>query len=339
MNIAICVIAKDEEDAIGNLIEQISAQTIFNVARITEILVIANGCNDRTVEIAQSTFSNIKWPDGVNIFVHDLNEAGKARSWNLAVHNIISNSANIVIFVDADIELASDYVFENLLAELALNEDAVAISGWPIKNISRKDRKSLLDKFSLKVSSQTQYSHSINGSLYAAKMSCLRSIWMPVPIPGEDGMLSAMIKTNGFTRPPCQTLICCSKSPTHFFEAHTVDGFFRHEQRMVVGTTINGWIFEYFWKAQHSSHIGETVRELNEFRPNWVNDLVAHKVAKKRWVLPMRLLTWRLHNLRDVSPREAVGRAPFSIIATLLNVWPCIRANQTLRKRAAANFW
>ena len=339
MNLSICIIAKDEEDSIGSVIQQISRQTILRSASAAEILVISNGCTDRTTEYAREAFSNAYWPVCVETRVHDLVEAGKARSWNEAVHNLISKASQIALFVDADVELRENSVLEDLVDELEKNEDAVAISGWPLKGIARKDRKSVVDKFSLKISSQTQYPHSINGSLYAAKVTSLRKIWLPVPIPGEDGMLSAMIKTEGFTHPPRENLICRAPKPTHFYEAHSVQGFFRHEQRMVIGTTINGWIFEHFWAGQHTRHVGETVRELNQLRPDWVNELVSRKVGNRKWILPMRLLTWRLSNLRDVSPWKAIGRAPFSIGATLLNIWPCIRANRTLRRQSAANYW
>lgn len=339
MELSICVIAKDEETCIGSLIEQISHQTIFESISTAEILVICNGCTDRTVEFARRTFSNIRWPEIVTARVHDVSEAGKARSWNLAVHNIISETSEIAIFLDADIELASESVLADLINELEGNEDAVAITGWPLKAISRKNRKSILDRFSLTISSQTQYPNSINGSLYAAKLPSLRKIWLPVPIPGEDGMLSAMIKTGGFTHPPQQNLICRARTATHFYEAHTIFGFFRHEQRMVIGTMINGWIFERFWEGQHTGHVGGTVRRLNETKPNWVNELVAENVKGRQWTIPARLLTWRLDNLRNVRLKTAILRAPFSVSATILNIWPCVQANRRLKEMAVANYW
>lgn len=339
MDVSICIIAKDEESCIRSLIKQIAHQTILNSIGTAEILVICNGCSDRTAQFARLAFSNIPWPEIVKTHVHDVTEAGKARSWNLAVHNVISEMSDIAIFLDADIELASETVFADLIDELEENGDAVAISGWPLKAISRKIRKSILDRFSLTISSQTQYPNSINGSLYAANLSSLRKIWLPVPIPGEDGMLSAMIKTGGFTHPPQQNLICRVRTATHFYEAHTVFGFFRHEQRMVIGTMINGWIFERFWKGRHIGHVGDTVRQLNETRPNWVNELVAENVKDRRWIIPMRLLTWRLDNLRNLRLRKAILRVPFSISATILNIWPCVQANRRLKEMAVANYW
>ena len=339
MNISICIIAKDEARSIGDLINQIHQQTVFSGVKAAELLIICNGCTDGTAEVAGETFSKLDWPANVKTAVHEFTEAGKARSWNEAVHNIISVDAEIAFFVDADVELIDTSVLRELLAELQKDNEAVAISGWPLKDIARKDKKTFIDSFSLKISAQTQYTHSINGSLYAAEMQCLKPIWLPVPIPGEDGMLSAMVQTKGFTTAPQKNLIIRAKRPTHYYEAHTIEGFFRHEQRMVIGTTINGWLFEHFWEGNHSSHVGEMVRELNNAKPGWISEIVAGKVGDRRWVLPRRLLTWRLNNLRAISLGEAMVRSPFSLGATLLNIYPCMMANRTLKKQAAASFW
>ena len=339
MSFSICIIAKDEENTIGHLIEQLSLQTLVRDADRIEILVVSNGCTDRTAESARNAFSAAKWPDRVTTTVHEEALAGKARTWNLAVHHLMSKEAQIALFLDADIELADESVLDDLVDELRSNKEAVAVSGWPLKDIARNERKSFIDKFSLRVSSQTQYSRAINGSLYAAELHTLRKNWLPVPIPGEDGMLSALIKTEGFTQPANQALICRARQPTHFYEAHTVSGFFLHEQRMLLGTTINGWIFESFWKGRHTVHVGELVRSLNEMTPNWVSDLVAQNVGTGKWVLPRRLLFWRLDNLRNVSLKRAVLRAPFSLGATMLNIWPCIQANARLRKQSATSYW
>lgn len=339
MKISICIIAKDEAACIGNLINQVHRQTVLTDVRAAEVLVICNGCTDDTAEVAGEAFSNLDWGSIVKTFVYEFKEAGKARSWNEVVHNIISDDTDIAIFVDADIELFDQFVLSDLLTQLEYNKGAVAVSGWPIKDIARKDRKTAIDQFSLKVSSQTQYEHSINGSLYAAEMRCLKPIWLPVPIPGEDGMLSAVIKTRGFTSAPDQNLIIRAKRPTHYYEAHTIGGFFRHEQRMVIGTTINGWLFERFWERSHSQHIGEMVRALNNERPDWVGEIIAEKVRGRWWILPKRLLTWRLYNLQAIGWKEAARRAPFSIGATIINILPCIMANRVLKKRTAASYW
>ena len=339
MPYALCIIAKDEEATIGRLIEQIAQQTLLNSQHDTHIIVVSNACTDRTAEVAYEAFTKTIWPSHVTTCVCDTPEGGKARSWNLAVHELIDPSADVVIFLDADIEIADKEVLADLADELERNEKLVAVSGWPLKDLVKKDSKSLIDRFSLRVSSQTSFPHSINGSLYAVRMSELQRIWLPIPIPGEDGMLSAMLHTEGFSRPADIERVSRLARPTHFFEAHTVAGFFQHEQRMAVGTTVNGWLCEHFWDGNHKEHVGKLVRDRNMHDPDWVNEIISMNVGSRFWALPIRLLTWRLKNLREVGFGRMLLRAPLSIAATMLNIWPCVLANRTLKKHAAASYW
>lgn len=339
MHYAICIIAKDEAANIGQLISQLPMQTLLFQGAPVMIAVVCNGCTDDTAQVARAAIVGTEWQDGVEAQVYEFREPGKARTWNLAVHEIFDAKADIAIFIDADIELADGAVLLELVNELRGNEGAVAVSGWPVKDIARNGKKSLLDRFSLKVSAQNSFPHSINGSLYAANMEEIRRIWLPSPLPGEDGMLSAMILTEGFSRREQLERIRRVPRPTHYFEAHTIAGFFRHEQRMAIGTTINGWLCEHFWSGQHTNHVGELVRQRNSETPNWVDRLVARNVGQKFWALPSRLLTWRLYNLRNLGVAEFLARAPFSLAATILNIWPCILANRTLKRRASSSYW
>lgn len=337
--VAICIIARNEADAIGGLIDQLAAQSLVAGEAVSRILVVSNGSSDATAARATSALARA-FADGGPIWsVHDTPVGGKARSWNLAVHELLGSDLDIAIFLDADIELAGTRVLTELVSRLAGDPALLAMSGFPLKHIARKKHKSLVDLFSLRVSSQTPAPHVINGSLYAARMSELRKIWLPVPTPGEDGALSAMIHTSGFTHAPRFETIARMPHPTHYFEAHSIAGFFVHEQRMTLGTTINGWIFEHLWAGEHSTHVGECIRAWNEDDPDWIDRIIAREVAGKWWALPPRMLSWRLHNLRGVGLRKAVTRVPFSLAATLLNLGPCFVANRLIKRRGAAGHW
>ena len=339
MDFAICIIAKDEQNTISDLIAQLSRQTLLRQERFGKLYVVCNGCSDRTAKTARDAIAKVDFPPQIATQVDDYAEGGKARFWNVAVHQIIDQEAKIAIFIDADVELMDDGVLQDLVEELERQDRAVAISGWPVKDIEKKKRKSTLDRFSLQVSSKTTFEHAINGSLYAAYVRELRRIWLPVPIPGEDGMLTAMIHTHGFSQAAQVERVTRMTRPTHYFEAHSVSGFFQHERRMAVGTAINGWLCEHFWSRRNKLHVGNSIRELNERNPRWVDELVRKNVGQKLWALPTRLLVWRLYNLRGIGILAFCGRLPFSVAATVLNLVPCILANRTLRQRAAATYW
>lgn len=337
---SICVIARNEAAVVERLASQLASQTLFTTPNRFQIVVVANGCTDDTASAADTAFrAAFKRHAKTALLIHETPLGGKARSWNLAVHELLDAEADIAIFVDADIELVDDRVLEEMAAQLASAPALVAVSGQPVKDIAKKPRKSLVDRFSLIVSEQSVTSHAINGSLYAARMAELRKIWLPVPTPGEDGLLSAMIHTDGFSRLPNHGLVAQVPRPTHYFEAHSISGFFRHETRMTVGTIINGWICEYLWGGVHSEHVGEFIRERNERDPQWVARLIESRVAGKYWVLPPRMLTWRFHNLRGVGLGALLVRLPFSVAASLLGLWPGLRANRILKRQHAADYW
>lgn len=337
--ISICIIARNEAATIGALVRQLAAQTIFSGFDDVDLLVVSNGSDDGTAASAERAIALSFGDRALRARVHDTPLGGKARSWNLAVHDLLDPDREIVVFLDADISLAHDRVLGDLVSRLLQDQQLLAVSGYPLKDTSRKANKTLVDRFSLKISSQTPAPHAINGSLYAARMSELLKIWLPVPTPGEDGALTAMIHTDGFSSPPRPDFVARMTEPTHYFEAHSVSGFFQHERRMTVGTTINGWIFEHLWAGNHDRHVGTIIRAWNEDDPRWIDRLVAQKTAGRIWALPPRMLSWRLHNLKGAGFRKAIARAPFSVAATLLNLWPCVQANRMIKRQGAAGYW
>ena len=337
MLVSLCIIAMNERDSMSGLIRSVASQTVISEDIELEFVIITNGCTDDTAEVAQTALEEHFSATGVRLCVHDTPDAGKARSWNLAVHSVCDSASDILVFMDADIELVDSDVLCELILKLTSDKRLSAVSGWPVKDIDKKARKTFIDRFSLKISAQTPAPNSINGSLYAGWATELRKVWLPVPTPGEDGFLSAMLHTEGFTQPAQLERIQRLERPTHYFEAHSISGFFHHERRMTIGTTINGWLCEKFWAEKHSRHVGRTIRDSNKNDPQWVNNIVASNVAGKAWALPSRLLTWRLYNLCSVGFTKAVGRAPFSILATLLNIWPCV--NRALKRRGSAGIW
>lgn len=339
MKIAICIIARNEAGTIGALMAQLGAQTLLARSHRFQLVVVANACADITAIAAREAMQTQLSGLPVEGLIHETPLGGKARSWNLAVHELIAPDAEIGLFLDADIELTDTDVLADLLERLTSEPALLAVSGHPVKDIVKKPKKTPVDRFSLIISRQSPTPHAINGSLYAARMNVLRRIWLPVPTPGEDGLLSAMIHTDGFSRPARTGIIAQISRPTHYFEAHSILGYFRHETRMIVGTVVNGWLCEFLWAGGYKENASPLVRDRNEQDPGWVGRLVQSRAAGRRWVLPPRMLTWRLHNLRGIGAARMLMRAPFSIAATILNLWPAYQANKRLKRCDAADFW
>ena len=347
MNIlTIGILAHNEEEVIDSTISSLFGQSIFDasVARslgIDQISVIVapNGCSDNTAEVAAAALKREVRPL-TQATVQVLKEPGKSRSWNTLVHELAPAETRFFVFLDADIEIGSPTVVEQLLKGLQDWPETLITTSEPVKRFIRPRRLSLQQAFSRRASAQASSPHAIAGSLYCARAEVLRQIWLPVATPGEDGFLCAVVKTDGFTRPPIEDTVRRVPGTCHFYVPDEgLSGFIRHESRLLVGSSVNIFMFEYFWEQKRSTHVGPWIAEQNRLRPDWVDQLVADRTRGRRWRLPTNLLFMRLHPLRDRPLREAILRAPVALAATLISIVPNIRANRILAGRRATRFW
>lgn len=337
-NVAIIVFAKDEEANIGGMIDAIADQTIFTRLDVAmSVYVVANGCSDRTAEFARAAASRSLESIGAKTTVFDWTRPGKSRSWNRVIHDEIPAEVDFIFALDADIEFVDNNVLESLFAHLQANQEMQVVSGYPAKDIERKIRPNLIDRLSMSISRQTRHSGVINGSLYLAKASCLREIWLPDDTPGEDGFLNAMVKTCGFSHPPRSERVGQLATPTHYFEGHSPANFFAHERRIIVGTMINRWIFEYLNDLQLTEPAGPQIADWNSEQPDWVNRLIEKKIGRK-WLISRDILLDRLRAKSGVSVSYVLS-LPVRCIAAILTVPPAITANRTLKARGAASTW
>jgi glycosyltransferase involved in cell wall biosynthesis len=338
LSVAICILAKDEEQTIGAALSQLARQRfVTSGGESIAVHVVANGCTDGTVGVAEQNASHLR-EQGVSVHVHDLHPGGKSRAWNYAVHNLTGSAVRFFIFIDADITFVDDHVLDELIRELQAHPAMAVCSGHPVKDISAKTRKSILDRFSLAVSRESRSVDAINGSLYAARAEVLREIWLPDQTPGEDGFLNAMVTTLGFTRPPDPTLVRTTERATHYFKAHNPFQFVSHERRMIVGTTINCWIFEHLWALNAQQPVGALIRDWNSADPQWVDRLVRDRAAKHAWLVSNSVLLGRVR--RDGrSALRYLAYLPVGLAAALLTIPPAVLANRRLKEIGAARTW
>lgn len=339
VRIAVCILARNEARTIAALLQQLARQTLLrrNSAEVV-VHVVANGCTDDTAARATAAAPVL---EGTNtgLVVHDLAEGGKSRSWNKAVHELIAPDADFLLFLDSDIVFADDLVLEETLKTLTDAPAAQACSGYPVKDISLKDRKGLVDYFSLLVSKQSRYDGAINGSLYIVRSPALRELWLPDQTPTEDGFLNAMLTTGGFTHAYDPSKVVMIARPSHFYRAHDPINFIVHERRMLVGTIINRWIFELLWSLKLEEPAGLLIKRWNSEQPDWVDRLIADRVGTDRWVIPNSLVFGRLSPRVGQSWWNNPLRLLTGTLATVLTLPPAIAANKLLKQRGAASTW
>ncbi len=338
MIISVCILAKNEADTIGDMLVQISRQTFLKrTAGTVNLHVLANGCTDGTVAEARKCASLFEGTCA-QLFVHEIEQGGKSRSWNKAVHELSHPDTTIFVFIDPDVKLLSSSVIQDLLNELARDPSLPVCGGYPVKDVHAKEHKSYFDRFTLAISAKAKPIGVINGSLYAMRSEVAREIWLPNDIPGEDGFLNAMVTTRGFTTPIGQYVVKTAEHPTHSFKAHSSSEFFAHEQRMIVGTVINRWIFEYLWSLHLQQPAGELIRRWNGDNPDWVEAIIRKRTQGKMWSVPLQIIFGRFSTNKGSWLRQ-MAYLPLATLATLLTVPPAVVANGRLKKRGAAQFW
>jgi glycosyltransferase involved in cell wall biosynthesis len=338
VNVAICILAKNERRNIGHCLEQIGRQTLLLRNSLqAHVIIAANGCTDDTAAVAQA--SERALAARATLLVRNLEEGGKSRTWNKVVHELAPAATDYFIFVDADVELIDDEVMARLLAMLEREPRAAVSSGYPVKDISAKERKSLLDRFSLSISRESRHANALNGSLYVGQAAELREIWLPDETPGEDGFLNAMVTTRGFSSPEDPFRVLTSERPTHYFKAHSAAGFFGHERRMLVGTMINRWIFEHLWSLSFTEPAGQSIRRWNHDDPSWVEKIITDRTAGRRWVIARALVLGRLSRRQQTSAWRYLLQLPIGLAASLLTLPPAIAANRKLKQAGAAKTW
>lgn len=337
VKLAICILARNEAKHISETLTQLSEQSLLSdQSYAIEIHVVANGCTDDTAARAVECGDVFAVRNAV-LHVHNVRQGGKSRAWNLAVHDLLSGN-EFVLFIDADIEFVNRAVLGSLLGKLRSDPAIAVLSGYPVKDLSRKDRGSLLDRFSLAISQASRQPNVINGSLYAARLRDLDDIWLPSDTPGEDGFLNAMVTTEGFTKPFVQGRVVSAAEPTHYFKAHGVSEFFVHERRMLVGTMVNRWIFEHLWAQRRTTQAGPDIAVWNKSDPEWVDRVVAEKTRGKRWLIPRSILLGRLRNPQSEGLRF-LARLPLRLAAAVVSLFPAIAANRILREKGANKLW
>jgi glycosyltransferase involved in cell wall biosynthesis len=131
----VAILAHDEEARVAATIEQLKAQSLLREAGVSvEVVVVANGCRDRTVKVARGAFD----PADTGFRVVDLPERGKTNAWNRFVRDFASPAAEIFVFMDADITFLTPDTLARLCAALDAQPGAQAAVGDSVKTLDRR---------------------------------------------------------------------------------------------------------------------------------------------------------------------------------------------------------
>lgn len=178
MTLAVLIFAHQEERRIGLCLGSMPLDrpdTLFHV--------LVNGTTDATVARAKAAAGG-----RTNVIVHDIPQGGKSRTWNHAVHTLLTGDEEAVIFMDGDAEIVAGS-FDALVACLVAHPDANAAAGMPMNG-----RMAAAYRDGLRVEG------GLFGDLYALSGRFVaeiqaRGLRLPDDLIGDDGLVAAWAHT------------------------------------------------------------------------------------------------------------------------------------------------
>lgn len=235
MRVDIGVFAHNEGAGIAAMVARLLAQDLMGLE--ARVLVLANGCSDDTVARARAAGAEVA----------DLAEGGKSRTWNRFVHDLSRREAEVLIFVDADIEFPAPDCLRRLALGLAARPALWVLNSQPVKDIvARPEGLSRLDRIIAAAGGGLDdWKTAICGQLYAMPAARARAFHLPIGLPVEDGFLRAMVLTDALTAPEEFTRIDGLEGLCHLYASERrIAALIRHQTRIVIGSALNFAAFE-----------------------------------------------------------------------------------------------
>lgn len=351
MKVSIGILAHNEEKSIASVLDSLWKQSLIchpEPLRKIEVIIVCNGCSDRTAEVAQNTLQKLEVNTDSNLLywkIEEVKEPGKSNAWNLLVHQFSAIDADFFCLMDADIVLYAKDTLAKMLNVLHDNPEYWIALDRPIKDVELKKNKNILEKLSVAVSKASNEGQLyICGQLYCGRSSALRDFWMPVGLPVEDGFLTQMIISENFTveNPTFTKRIVRVSEASHIFEAYTNPlELIDHEVRVVVGIVVNSFLTRYFREiCNEELTAGTLIAKMNQENHLWLNDFVRDVTAQNSWwLIPIPLVFRRYRSLKSYFWLLALIRLPIATLAFIVDLSVFIRANNKLRSKAIANYW
>ncbi len=305
MQVDIGVFAHNEAEGIAAMVARLLAQDILlDPVFAVRVLVLANGCSDDTAAQARA--------EGVEVV--DLPEGGKSRTWNRFVHGLARADADVLVFVDADIEFCDAGALRRLVQAMGAHW---VINSQPVKDIvARPEGLSAMDKIIAAAGGGLDdWKTAICGQLYAMPAGIARRFHLPIGLPVEDGFLRAMVLMDALTGPEDFSRIDGAEGVFHIYASErSVGALIRHQVRIVIGSAVNFAGFGALVAVPVGQRHAELTRAAAE--PGWLG--CALRQTLPRWpfgFVPGHFLTKRLARAA-ASPRDLLR--PKRLLVTVL---------------------
>lgn len=345
--------AWNEEDSILTTLESLFRQSVFErlCARReqVEILVLANGCHDRTVPIARAFFERMEhehhWPDGFSARVIDIPEPGRNNAWNRFVHEFSAVEARFIALMDADIVFHHRDTIFSLMATMERRPRVSATSGRQCKDLMFKERKTLWERISLATSDMTgTIEGRISGQLYCMRATVARNLYLPRDLSAnDDGFFKAAICTDFFSQDLDPSRIVTAPDAAHIYQAYiAVNEILNNQKRQMIGQTAVHVLIEYVktLPREQRRNLAETLRQHETQDPDWLKKLIGAHLRRHRffWQLFPGLVTFRFKRCLRLPGLRKLTFLPAACAGFAVTMIACSRAHRALRS-GATQYW
>jgi glycosyltransferase involved in cell wall biosynthesis len=343
LRIDLGIFAYNEEAGIGRLLEDLARQDLCARPGIDlRVLVLANGCRDATV--ARAAAAGLA--GRLRVDITDDPEGGKSRTWNRFVHRESRPDAEILVFMDGDIELPEPGTLGAVIDLLAARPELTGASSWPVKDIDYRPQKLGLVERLISMGGGTLdgegVRHAICGQFYALRGAWARGLHLPVGLPVEDGFLGAMVGTDLWSEGPRPKRMDRPDGARHLYESERRMGsLLRHQTRIVIGSAINSAIFRHLSALRAREGQGAIAAELARAAadPDWLGRVLKAELPDRRY----GFVPWHFLNKRVVifwrSGRFEPKRALVVALGFGLDLVVWIRAQAAMARGAGVGFW
>ena len=276
--VSIGIIAWNEEEAIGPMLQSLFQQSLFaelsQRGLVAEIVCLTNGCTDRTPEVARDIFiaqeQSHPFADAISCRVLDLAQRGKINAWNLFVHWVSAPEARFLILLDSDILIHRPDTLLNLLLTLEHHPEASIAVDEPCKDLEFLPHRSLRQQLSLAASRMTRSASAqlcADSSIAFGPGSRGTSICPGISLPVKTA-LSRRWSAPIFSRTPVWPMrIQRRPQAAHTFDAYTsLASVFKNQKRQMIGQTMVHILVDDYLKnlpPLDRSKLAETLQERN----------------------------------------------------------------------------
>jgi glycosyltransferase involved in cell wall biosynthesis len=352
--IAIGIIARNEESGIGPTLRSLFEQSLFEeLARRgwkCEILCLANDCTDRTVPVVSEIFNRQMREHPHRYAFHarvlELSERGKLNAWNHFVHSASAKEAQFLFLMDSDILIHRRETLFAMLRTLENDRQANVSVDIPCKDILFRRRRSIWDRLSLAASRLTASAEAqLCGQLYCIRAGIARNIYLPRDLAAcEDGFIKSLVCTDFLTRPAESRRIRAADGAAHIFDAYASPAtIVRNQKRQIIGQTIVHVLVDGYLKGRpinERSRLAETLREKDRTDPAWLKRLIHQHLQQTRfwWRLYPGMASQGFKRLNRLKVRERLRCLPAALAGSSLALVSGLLAFESL-KSGSTDYW